>query len=401
MKTSFSPFWLPLDALVLAVRYFLPLAFFYTIGRVAHDLVLVAAAYVGDVEGPRKYAGFAIMSMAVLATLAAYVAMLQVLKHDTARSEGGDRGERLPAVIAHTLLPFLVFYGAWGLFVDDVRQYSILAQELFGVQQIKNLEFDPLLLILAIAGVAFVIRVVIEKQYERTRKGWLGLLTTVFEAMWMFFAVVSVEELIGGGVDWITSRAAWVAAGDAVGTVLGPVGDAIGFVLPDWRDALLVPLVWITIAAVVFGREMGQGEAVIAGTRIEERAGRLRSAAPTPVRRTVEFVTRDLRDKYTPMLNGLRLVLGAGPVLFLVLCLCYTLLTVARDWAFIGVTYLIGPHEAHWWTVWHGPVKFGVTAVYEVLRISLLAAAFRMALRPASGARSPQSSAPAPQPAAN
>lgn len=402
MKASFSPVWLPLDAFALAARSFLPLAFFYTVGRVVHDLILVAAVYVGDVEAPRKFFGFAVMSLAVLATLASYVAMLQVLRRSSALSAAGDgKGGRLVTVIAHTLLPFLVFYGAWGLFTDDVRQYSILAQELFGVQEIDNLKFDPLGITTAIAAVAFVIRAVIEKAYERHGKAWLGLVTTVFESMWMFFAVVSVEHFIGERVDWLTSRSAWAAVGDAVGAVTGPIGDAVAFVVPDLGEALLVPLVWVTIAAVVYGREMGQGEAVIDGTRIQPGAGRLRSAAPEPVRRVAEFVSRDLRDKYLPMLNGLRMVLRAGPVFFLVYCLCYTLLGLARDWAFIGVTTLIGPHEVNWWTLWHGPVKFGVTAVYEVLRISLLAAALQTALRVASAVRNPRSSAGAPQPAAS
>ncbi|WP_327090698.1 hypothetical protein OIE66_08760 [Nonomuraea sp. NBC_01738] len=401
MKVAYSPFWLPWDALVLAVRSFLPLAFFYTAGRVVHDLVLVGAVYAGDVEAPRKFVGFGIMSLAVLATLASYIAMLRVLRRRQGWEPGPDgAGERMGTAIAHTLLPFLVFYGAWGLFTDDVRQYSILAQELFGVQQIHNLEFDPLAATTAIAACAFVVRAVVEKLYERLRKAWLGLLTTAFETMWMFFAVVSVERFISQGADWMKSRALWAGVGDAAGSVLGPVGDAVSFVLPDVWNALVLPLVWVTIAAVVFGRDMGAGEALIEGTRVQPRAGRVRAAAPEPVRKAAEFVSRDLRDKYTPMFNGLRLVLGAGLVFFLVLCLSYTLLTVGRDWAFIGVTALVGPHESAWWTLWHGPVRFGVDLVYEVLRISLLAAALRTAVRATAPAvRNHRASADAPRPA--
>ncbi|NUR82517.1 MAG: hypothetical protein HOY71_00360 [Nonomuraea sp.] len=391
-----------MDALVLAVRSFLPLAFFYAAGRVLHDLILVAAVYVGDVQGPRKFLGFAVMSLAVLATLASYILMLQVLRRSSPLTAGKEgRAGRMVTVVAHTLLPFLAFYGAWGLFTDDVRQYSILAQELFGVNEIYNLDFDPLLATSLVAAGAFGVRVAFEKAYERTEKAWLGLLTTVFESMWMFFAVISIERFIGERVDWVTSRAAWVGMSDAVGVVLGPVKDALAVVVPDAGEALLVPLVWVTIAAVVHGRDMEQGEALIEGTRVQTHAGRIRSATPEPVRRVAEFFSRDLRGKYTPMLNGLRMVLRAGLVFFLVYCLCYTLLGLARDWAFIGVTHLVGPHESHWWTVWHEPIKFGVTAIYEILRISLLAAALQTALRLATGARSRRSSAGAPQPAAS
>lgn len=384
MDRSISPARLPLDTLTLALRHFLPLAFFYTAGRVVHDLVLVGAVYAGDVTEPRKYVGFAIMSLAVLATLAAYVAMLQVLRRGIAMPEAGGTGEdRMATLIAHTLLPFLVFYGAWGLFAEDARQYSLLAQELFGVEQIKNMEFNPLLVTGAIAAVAFATRVGFEKAYERTRKAWLGFLTTGFEAIWMFFAVVSLEEFIGKGVDWFTSRVAWAGVSDVIGAVFEPVADVAGFVVPSPKDALLLPLVWLTIAAVVYGREMARDDAIIEGTRAAPHAGRVWQGMPAPVRNTAEFVSRDLRDKYVPMLNGLRLVLRAGPIFFLVYCLCYVVLTLARDWAFIGLTQLIGPHEANWWTLWHGPIKFTITALYEVLRISLLAAAFHLVAAPA------------------
>ncbi|MFI6321881.1 hypothetical protein ACIBG8_30405 [Nonomuraea sp. NPDC050556] len=387
---------LPLRTLSLAARNVLPLAFFYTAGRVVHDLVLLCAVYVGDVAGPRKYLGFAVMSLAVLATLAAYVAMLRVLTPQTVDGAAEGQGrDRLGAVIAHTLLPFIAFYGAWGLFAGDVQQYSILAQELFGVQQIKNLEFDPLVVTSAIAAAAFGVRVAFEKAYERTRKALLGLLTTVFESMWMFFAVVSVEVFISARVDWVTSRAAWVGARDAVGAVLGPVGDAVGLVLPEPKDALLMPLIWLTIAAVVYGRQMDSDAAAVSSARAE----RVWNGVPAPVRNAAEFVSRDLRGKYTPMLNGVRLVLRAGPIFFLGFCLCYVVLTVARDWAFIGVTRLAGPHDADWWTVWHGPIKFGVTAVYEVLRISLLAAAFQLLAQAAPAVRSRGRRRAAPRPA--
>ncbi|MEQ4719965.1 hypothetical protein [Nonomuraea sp. B19D2] len=372
---------LPLETLTLAARHFLPLAFFYTAGRVVHDLVLVAAAYVGDVDAPRKYLGFAVMSLAVLATLAAYVAMLRTLKREQpAVMEGEPAEDRLPRLIAHTLLPFLAFYGAWGLFGEDVRQYSVLSQELFGVQQIKNLEFNPLLVTCSIAVAAFLVRVAFEKAYERARKARLALATTVFEAMWMFFAVISVEELISGGVDWVTSRTVWAGAREAVTSALSPVLDAVGAVLPEPKDVLLLPLVWLTIAAVVFGREAGDVDAAVAGTRVEQRAGRMWTAAPAPVRNVAEFVSRDLRGKYLPMIDGLRVALRAGAIFYLTFCLCYLVLEVARKWVFIGVLHLVGPHESAWWTLWHGPIQYLVTVVYEVLRISLLAAALGLAL---------------------
>lgn len=387
---------LPFAALSLAARSFLPLAFFYTAGRVLHDLILVGAVYAGDVEAPRKYLGFAVMSLAVLATLAGYVAMLQVLRPPDVRPAGTAREGRLTTVMAHTLLPFLAFYGAWGLFTDDVRQYSILSQELFGVQEVKNLEFDPLLTTGAIAAVAFAVRVVFEKAYERSPKAWLGLATTVFESLWMFFAVVSIEVFISDRVDWLTSRAAWVGAREFAGALLEPVSAVVGAVLPSPKDALLLPLVWLTIAAVVFGRDMAAGDAVIAGTRAEPKLTLLRTAAPDPVRNAVEFLSRDLRGKYTPVLNGIRLALGGGVTFILTFCLLYVLLTAARDWAFIGVTHLVGPQESNWWTLWHGPLKFGVTAVYEVLRISLLAAAFQLIVGrgPAAGSRPPATAVP-------
>lgn len=66
-----SPLRMPVESLRRGGRHLLPLAFFYSAGRLVHDLILLVAAYTSDVEGPRKYVGFAVMSLAVLATSAA------------------------------------------------------------------------------------------------------------------------------------------------------------------------------------------------------------------------------------------------------------------------------------------------------------------------------------------
>ncbi|MFD1939481.1 hypothetical protein ACFSKW_49270 [Nonomuraea mangrovi] len=378
-----SPLWLPAESLRLAGRHLLPLAFFYSAGRLVHDLILLVAAYTADVEGPRKYVGFAVMSLAVLATLAAYIAMFRVIRRgeapDPSGTTAGDVGDdRLRTAIAHTLLPFLVFYGAWGLFAEDVRQYSVLAQELGGVQQIDNLSFDPLLVTGAIAAVTFAVRALLEKWYERGRGAFAGVLTTAFESMWMFFAVISLEVFVSARIEWLTSRAAWAMVSDALGAVLGPLADLVGVVLPRPVEALVLPLVWLTIAAVVYGRDMSREEEIVAGTRVEPTAGAVWRRLPRQIRSAAEFLTGGLRDKYTPMLNGMRYVLSAGARFYLTFCLCYVLLLLAREWTFVGVTRLVGPHESNWWTMWHGPVRFGVTALFEVARISLLAAALHL-----------------------
>ncbi|MFF5208528.1 hypothetical protein [Streptosporangium sp. NPDC000396] len=400
MDSSFSPIRLPWDMLRLAAKFFLPLAFFYTLGLLAHDAAIFLSVWVAEPAGWRAYAGFGILSFALLATLMAYIAMLNTLGRQLSTVDAAvltldERERRLVEALAHTLLPFLIFYSAWELFLDDLKDFQRLSNELRPLWQTDFLAeaglleglFDINVLIVVVTLVVFLLKVVVERLYESRQIKVLGLATSGLECLWMFFGIISIGNWIGVAKDWLTTRVVWKDAVDLIdlpGIVPEPLKNAWAMLspyVPDLKDGLVAPMLWLAITAVVYSSDMTQDVKVIEGTRIEERVSGLWKMLPVQVQTTVEFFTRGFRDKYTPIINGLRFVLRAGPLFYLTFSLIYAVLEALSKVAFIGVTHLIGPHEVIWWQMWEKAAHLPIEVVHEVLRVCLLAAGFDLALR--------------------
>ncbi|GAA1258524.1 hypothetical protein GCM10009677_06580 [Sphaerisporangium rubeum] len=404
MDGSLSPIRLPYDTVRLAARLFLPLAFFYTLGRLAHQGVLLLAVRLSEPRGWQAYAGFAVLSLGVLVTLAAYIAMLNTVGRalgtvtNTTLTQD-QRERRLVDAIAHTLLPFLVFYSAWGLFVEDVRAFLRLFTEMrpeidpeAGAVLLDLMDVNVLIVVVTL--VIYGLKAGCERLYDTFGNRLLGFGNSVLECMWMYFGIISLGNWIGGGVDWLTGRVFWAdltGLADLV-PLVPQLKEAWAFLAPyraELGDGLLQPLVWLAMAAVVHGSSVTDETKVIEGTRLEPRLSGLWRRLPAPVRVTAEFFSRGLRDKYVPVANGLRFVLRSGLVFYLVFCLAYVMIEALAAVGFMALTRLVGPHETLWWQMWEGAVTFPVDLLHEVLRICLLAAAFDLALRRAGPAAVP------------
>ncbi|HEY3683580.1 MAG TPA: hypothetical protein VGL93_11095 [Streptosporangiaceae bacterium] len=410
-------------------RNWIALLLWYVASRAAHDLLLIGAAWVGQRQ---RLLGLSVLSLAVLAVLAGTILMLYSLRgslpslrRDPApgtEPQDGRRGELMHAV-AETILPFLIFYGAWGLFTEEARDYSIegLNQAGFGTNSGFVLDFGSdwraLLVPLAVAAGTWGVRAVCERFHNRTGSRVLAVATAVFEANWMLFAVAFVGTVIGQGTTWLTGRVFWHRAGDAVGDVLHTIDTFLAGLalpqlseawhwfaafLPDLKDGLVLPILWLTITAVVYGEEVtSDGKLVEDSSRLNRIAGRAWRRLPGRAQYASELFSREWRDKYVPFVNGLKLVLRGGAVLYLVFCLMYVLLKVGTDWAWIGVTQLIGAHDWNWWWIRLPVLNFARDGAYEVLRICLLAAAFDLALRRISAIRRARTApGPSAEPAA-
>src|SRR5690606_17760731 len=115
-------------------RYWLPLVFWYLVGRGLHDGLVEAAAWV---NGFNSVLGSSITATAILCLLASYVFMFQVVQPQlpTVWSLRKQEAEVDPTIksperrgareqlrtVGLSLLPFLIVYSAWGLFEDDQR----------------------------------------------------------------------------------------------------------------------------------------------------------------------------------------------------------------------------------------------------------------------------------------
>ncbi|WP_248959643.1 hypothetical protein [Sphaerisporangium perillae] len=399
MDGSLSPVRLPFDTFRLAGRLFLPLAFFYTLGVLVHGGVILLAVHLAAPKGWHAYLGFGVLSFGVLVTLAAYIAMLNTAgralgSRDLEAPTLDERERTMVDAIAHTLLPFLIFYSAWGLFTADLSAFQRLSNELHpgvdlgSIDLLLNL-FNVNVLIVIITASVFAVKVVCERLYQSTGSRVLGVANSTFECMWMFFGIISLGNWIGQGTDWLTGRVIWadfMGLFDRVPALqnLKQGWEVVSPYMPELKDGLVQPLVWLAMAAVVYSSSITEDAKVIEGTRVEPHASRLWQRLPTPLQAVAEFFSRGIRDKYIPLVNGFRFVLGGGGVFYLTFCLVYVALEALASAGFIGLTRLVGPHEILWWQMWEGAVGFPVDLLHEVLRVCLLAVAFDLALRRAS-----------------
>ncbi|MFC7326157.1 hypothetical protein [Marinactinospora rubrisoli] len=406
-----SALLVPVYALDLARRHWALLLCVYAAGTTLHDLLIRLMV---RLNGVHPVAGLAGLSVSVLVTLTTTIVMFHLLRPalptldaelvpSRRRAAGGtggfaERERRVVDAVAMAILPFLLFYSAWGMFVEEFREYSITIGNTDGIVGYTGItDIDAMGLPMAIALVSLSGRSLLEKLYARTRNVWLGVLTALFEANWMFFAVFSVAQLTGDAVDWVGQRVVVAelraAAQDSLGWLAGvsslPLDTSVPAALraaagmwPHLKDGLVGPLLWLTIVAVVFGAEIDRAEALFRKGGRADRVRRAASRLPEMVRGVGRFAGRDLREKYTPFLNAFRFILRVSPVFYLSFCLYYGLLELGFAWLERGVYRLVGPHEfLAWWWPWLTPIEFAVDALHEVLRVCLLAATFEITLR--------------------
>jgi hypothetical protein len=393
----------PLDALRLAARFALPLTLLFAAGQLVRHVLIVAGIEVspGRYQGLRDVLAALTVVLMVLTAMAVTVAMLFVVRPALRALRGPATAgeERYVAVLGRALLPFTIIYFSWNLFYADVG--ALVRADFIGNYQQGGGELFgyDLRIALGVAVVAWVARVLLERRYLGTGEPVTGVLTAVFEACFSFFAIFSLVRLGRQGADWFSERAVWAGVQDFVAPLPGlPLAAA--------RDALLLPLLWLIIVVVVYGADLTTHRAIVAGTRLEPLAGRVAGMRPGRAR-TIAFVTAEPRDKYVPLLAGLRLVWRAGITVFAVFAFCYVAAGYLAHAVWLGVTGAIGPHDAFFWSAMIEPVDFLRDLIRDVLRVALLAATVdlmvaRLSARAAAPgpapAAGPRAAAPAPGP---
>ncbi|GAA4919141.1 hypothetical protein [Streptomonospora salina] len=399
---------LPLYSLDLARRYWAPLLCVYVIGTFLHDMMMRGVVRLSAIDQNLALIG---MTLVVLAQLTVTIVMFHLLRPGlpavdremaapSARSGGAaERERRWVDAVAMAILPFLIFYNAWGRFAEEFRQYNVQLINQRGLDGfVETTEINALGIPLGIALASFLLRMLCERLYRRTDSKPLGVFTALFEANWMFFGLFSIVQVFGNIRAWFTDRQAFYVVENGIRESMRSLGStlslpveqaytaalaAVGQVLEHLRDGLFEPLLWLTIAAVVFGAEMGRYQSLFRkGSRAAKIEGALTSDGNPFMREIGRIFQRDAQDRWMPFVNALRFVLRAGPVFYLGFCLYYVLLDAAFGWLERGVFVAVGPHDfLSWWWPWLTPIGFAVDALHELLRVCLLAAAFEITLR--------------------
>ena len=419
---------LTLAAARLWRRHFWALATWFCLGFAVHATGLQLSAELGAEHGVLAMIAFAI---GVVASLVALVLMIHTVEPSLTALQVMPPAEarerlRVPAevfvrearleVVAAAVGPFLAVYAVWGFVEDEVRALftsNYTVQGLGGIDNFSiNLSPNRLVFYLLIGGSAWVLRQLSAAILRHRRALPVAFAGIVFEALWVFslFAILLICARVVR--TWLRTRAGWVGLQDGWRAVLDRLPDwplpfdltlpravdaaldaLVGTVLPGAWQAVALPLVWLALTATVLGWREFRARDALAGTGLIDRAGRLRPLG-TRSRTVAALLSADVRSKYVPVVQALRLIGQAGPRFVGVYLLLAAGLTALRKCFDIGLTVLVGPRDVATSLLVEPFATLASGVLFTTASVALYAAAFHQALGAAIAA--PVSDAPPP-----
>ena len=377
-----------------------------------------------------SWAAMAIFAFGFLAQLVAIVVILQIVGTELGVRElipedeaaDDDRDTSLTRLVSITLLPFLGIYAAFG----EVQQR---ATALVNEQLFRNglLSDAPSLLgtlnqaavqhtwwLLAGLVALYLARRLLDLLHERTGLRALGIVVALVESFFLLVVVLGGVRVWQLARIWIEDREfmAWLA------TVRNAVLDALsvlsihlpevitrltGFltdeVWPLFWEALAQPVIWLAVAALVFGSQVlslaelwRKGEPYLAkvpgstvfASHAERRRARGKQPPPPGVGRAAvelkEAFLGDIDDKYLPTFHSLRLVLRAGVVFLGAYVAVYSAILMANNGIGVLTDRLFADRGISFWYAYGPGIGLLPDLLLEPLRICLLAVAFRRCL---------------------
>ena len=362
-------------------------------------------------------AGIAVLALVVLISLAMYVSMFLVLRgelpfHRRAVAEGvlapdgvepGKEHSPLDAVAA-ALLPFLAFYAAYKFLQTEALDYEynlavhrvndIAATVMTGgtvAQQPTGLHALSTWLFIGLGVTAYVLRFFFKKKKGKADAGPVRkLFVTYLEALWIFVVAYQATSFIPSPKTWLKERQVWLWAHDAYIWVLDhllgvekvrEVWDSVtGFVaagIGDLWSAAVLPLMWITMTAVIYGRAVHKAEKPQQVRWRFDRITHRWQRTPQIVRAAGNSVVSDWKDRWTPVVSAFRLVARSGIRPMLGYFLAWAVVTyLAGEVWIIMRDYVLGPHSLEFWRVIDEPLSLVTDGLKIMLQISLLAAAY-------------------------
>ena len=387
----------------------------FVVAQLAHRGVQWIAVQAG---AKAEAAGIAVLALLVLISLAMYVAMFLVLRgelpfHRRAVDEGvlapdgmePGKEHRPIDALAAALLPFLAFYAAYKFLQAEALEYEyklavhrvnqtaadvlgggVVAPESTGLQSLSTWLF------IGLGVAAYVLRLFFKKRKGGGDGGAVRkLFITYLEALWIFVVAYQASAFIPSPKDWLKERrvAEWVH--DAyiwvLDQVLGverirEIWDAVtGFVaagIGDLWNAAVLPLMWITMTAVIYGRAVHKARKPtrVLRWRFDQITHRWQQTPPI-VRAAGNSMVSDWRDRWTPVADAFRLVVRSGLRPLLGYFLAWAVVTYLASEVWIVLRdYVLRPHSLAFWQVIDEPLNLVTEGLKIMLQISLLAAAY-------------------------
>ena len=377
-------------------RHLVPLVTVFLFGYALHLSGLGLSVRIGSAQ---PVIATVVFVLAVLARVGSLVVMLWLCRPP-------DDHETALDVLALAIGPFLAVYAVWGLVEDEV--YALFAANIAvsGIGGVDawsvNLQWTGRYV--AMAVVAWVLRQLVGLVARRRPLRPILLAGAVLEGVWTFASALAVLAGLDRLVGWVTSRAFWQGLVGGWHAFLGVLPDLAlpfdltlpeavaelagwltGTLVPSVWSAILLPLVWVALTAVVFGWRRLDARTVVAGTALDTAHDDL--LARTGASRTGRLlhagwllVSADLRFKYLPVVGAFRLLLAAGPWFLAAYLVLATALETARSWAVLGVARVLGPRDQYDTLAWSWAEDLVTTLPFTTAAVALYAAAVRRAL---------------------
>jgi hypothetical protein len=409
----------------------------YLLGWLGTELTVRVAVIAGDIS---PWLALVLFAFSFVWTLVAAILILtlagrelgirQLLPED--EREVDDRDTSLTRLIAITLLPFLGMYAAFGevqqaanrLVTQQWVRYGFLSDQQTVLGALYDLASKHLGWLIALIVGIYLSRRFLDYIADRTGLRILRLVVVLIESFFMLMVIMGGIRVFQTFQVWLRNRAVlqWLVeiqnaiarlvminVPEIVSRAWALVTDQIW---PLVVDVLAQPLLWLAVAALVFGsRVLSLAELWRKGqpyaTRIpgatafaryrEKRAFRRIGPAPRGVRlaasRVQEAFFGDIDDKYLPALHSFRLVLRAGPIFLGCYVFMYNLVIIAQNYLERLLHLIVGGHEGQFWVRWEPVFDLVQDALVEPIRLCLLAVAFRRCLeifaQPLTARRSP------------
>ena len=383
-------------------RFWPQLLLLGAIGYVLRDVLLTVAVKAGL---QNALAGMVILSLVVLTKLAVIVMMFAVLRpalpgvlslKRSARPASAAIGDdssplasSLLTLTAAAILPFFVYYAAWGFLGNVVREYSriALANLPFG-ESAHFLDVMQSQWLIGSIVVCWIIRWFAKRMSKTAKSPYWHFLVVAADASWMFIGLYGLSvyrdqliERIGAGTLSISGSllgsTAWAADGFT----------PVEFAPPDFLDQVealalfaLLPIIWLVMAAIIAGYDVNA-------------VGKSDPAKPAAAWRKslegfISYFIKDYRERYQPVWRCMRLILSAGVAPILTLVIAYQFIGWCGAWLWVIATRAIGALDLATWQVLSSPIAVFIGSpadldggiLLDAVRICLLAGVLEYAV---------------------
>ena len=343
----------------------------------AHHLLVDVAARVAVHNGP---AGMALLVLAITVRLVMIAVMVLVAARHitvngrplvamdvagfiTGRDSSEERGEPtwrdyLDAFMI-ALVPLALLYAGWQLVNDDLHQFLV---RLFGntlaqpdMENDSNIDFNEgWKTYVPWAAGSWVLKVILEKLRDRTGRRAFDLPIVYTEVAWVVLTWLVLTSILGRigkwwssrevvhwwreSMDWLSAHLPLIDLPEVIDRVAATLGDLVSVL----SFQLVMPMIWIAVAGLVLGWGLHEST-IVKGSRLQESAERRWTGASNRNRYLLDLSTRELREKYLPLIAMLRLVWRSGLLPILAIATLYGIGSVLGAWVETGAGSLADP----------------------------------------------------------